>query len=103
MLLALDAERLRPGIEPPECADELIVTHTQALPPLTERLGVRALHRAVAAVAATVVCRADRAAAGMGDRPEARRALRHHHAHRAAALALDADAVARDLGTALAK
>src|SRR5918994_80268 len=38
--------------------------------------------------------------AGVGHGPEARRAVRHHHAHRAAAVALDADAVRADARTA---
>ena len=45
-----------------------------------------------AAVAAARVGRADRAAAGLRDRPEARRAVRDHDAGRPAALALHADA-----------
>ena len=61
-----------------------------------ERGRVGRLHRPVAAVAAAVVGGADRAAAGVRDRPEAGRAVGHHHAHGAPPLALDADAVRAD-------
>ena len=60
-----------------------------------ERRRVRRLHRPVAAVAAAVEGRAERAAAGVRHRPEAGRAVRHHHADVAPELALDADAVGR--------
>ena len=53
------------------------------------------LLRPEAAVAAAVVGRAQRAAPGLGHRPQAGRAVRHHHADVAAPLALDADAVRR--------
>ena len=55
------------------------------------------LHRPEAAVAAAVVGRAECAAAGVRDRPEAGRAVGDHHADVAARLALEADAVRRDL------
>ncbi len=59
---------------------------------------VRRLLRPEAAVAAAVVGRADRAAAGLRHRPEAGRAVRHHDADVAAQLALDADAVGAMFG-----
>src|SRR5947209_18160984 len=62
---------------------------------LRQRHRVRRLHRPVAAVAAAVVARAERAAAGMGDRAKARRAVRDHHADIALQLALDAHAMRR--------
>ena len=62
-----------------------------------QRDRVRRLHRAEAAVAAAVVGRAERAAAGVGDRAEARRAVRDHDADVAAPLALHADARRRDV------
>ncbi len=58
-----------------------------------QRLGVGGLHRPEAAVAAAVERGAQRAAAGLGDRAEARGAVGHHHADVALLLALDADAV----------
>ena len=55
---------------------------------------VRRLHRTEAAIAAAIVRRADRAAAGMRDRAETRDAA-HQHAGGAAQLALDAHTVRR--------
>src|SRR3954469_3024288 len=57
--------------------------------PGTERVAVGRFHRPEAAVAAAVVARAQRATAGVRQGAEARRAVRDHHAHVAAALALD--------------
>src|SRR4051794_20308920 len=64
-----------------------------------QRRRVRCLHRPEAAVAAAVIRRADRAAAGMRHRPETRDAA-YQHAGGAAQLALDADAVRRRVGFA---
>src|SRR5579875_1785534 len=52
---------------------------------------------AEASVAAAAGRRAQRAAAGLGHRPEARRAVRHEHAGPPGALALDAHAVRADV------
>src|SRR5512138_3124005 len=60
------------------------------LPPGAERGGVGGLGWAEAGVAAPLVRGADGAAAGLGDRPQAGRAVGGHHADRAAALALEA-------------
>src|SRR4051794_27741210 len=88
-------------VEGPVHAHEVDLFHPQAREPRVERLRTRGLHRAEAAVAAAVVGRAERAAAGVGDRAQARRAVRDHHADVARALALDADAVRGDRGLAL--
>ena len=48
-----------------------------------------------------MVGRADRAAAGVRDRPQARRAVSDHHANCATQLALDADAVRRRVWLAI--
>ena len=73
-----------------------IARHRAESPPLARQSrSVGRFHRPVAAIAAAPVRRANRAAAGMSYRPETRRAL-HHHADRAALLALDADAVSGD-------
>ena len=82
-----------PGVEGAVDAHEVALARPRARHPRAQRRGVRRLHRPEAAVAAAVVGRAERAAAGVGDRPEARRAVRDHHADVAAPLALDADAV----------
>ena len=62
-----------------------------------QRGRVRRFHRAEAAVAAALVGRAERVAAGVRHRAQAGRAVRDHHADRAAPLALEADAVGRDI------
>ena len=94
--LGLLPERLGVGVEGAEDARAM---SRRAMPSAraraAERSGVRRLHRPEAAVAAAVVGRAERAAAGMGDRAEAGRAVRDHHADIALQLALDADAVMR--------
>src|SRR3954463_6799955 len=61
--------------------------------PRAERARIRRLHRPEAAEAAAVVARAQRAAARVRDRAEARRAVRDGDADVPGALALDAHAV----------
>src|SRR4051812_317658 len=95
------AERLGVGVERPVDAYEVHLLHPETGEPRAERLGAWRLHRAEAPVAPAVVGGAQRAAARMGDRPEARRAVGHHHADVAAALALDAHAVRGDGGPAV--
>src|SRR5262245_49175761 len=94
--LALLPERRGRGVERAVDAHDVALVDAEPAEPAAERARVRRLHRAEAAIAAAVVARAQCAAAGVGDRPEARRAVRDHHADVAAALALDADAVRRD-------
>ncbi len=94
------AERRRAGVEGAVHAHQVDVLGAELAMRALERRGVRRLHRPVAAVAAAVVGGADRAAAGVGDRAQAGRAVRDHHAHGAAALALDADAVRAHAGPA---
>src|SRR4051794_38053408 len=94
--LALLTEGGGRRMERAEDAHDVDVLDAEPLEPASERPGVRRLHRPEAAVAAAVVARAQRAAAGVRDRPEARRAVGHHDAHVAAPLALDADAVRLD-------
>src|SRR4051812_34124006 len=98
MRFARHAERLGPGVERAVDAHEVDLLHPQAGQPRVERLRPRRLHRAEAAVAATVIGGAQRAAAGVGDGAEAGRAVGDHDADVARALALDADAVRRDRG-----
>src|SRR4029079_9127603 len=90
----------RARVEGAEQAHDVALLETQVI---AERAGGRRLHRAEAAEAAAVVARAQRAAARVGDRPEARRPVRDHHADVARALALDAHAVAADRGAARAQ
>ena len=102
MRFALPAERVGVGVEAAEGAQETLFAHSEfAAHPRTERAGVRSFHRTIAAVAAAVVGGADRAAAGVSDRPQAWRAVRDHHADRAAQFALDADAVRRSVRLAV--
>src|SRR3954469_8101222 len=94
--LALGPERRRRRVEGAVDAHDVGLADPQPPEPVAERAGVRRLHRPEAAVAAAVVARAQRSAAGVRDRPEARRPVRDHHADVAAPLALDADAVGLD-------
>src|SRR4249919_3961101 len=79
------------GVEGPEGTGDVGRDDTQGLPLTAQGLGVRRLHGSEAAVAAPQVGGADRAAAGLGDRAEARRAPGHGHARRSPRLALRAD------------
>src|ERR1044072_4147815 len=76
MRLALTAKRRGAGVEGPKHPHEVRVADAVPLQPAAERGGLRVLHRAEAAVAAAVVRRAQRAAARVRDRPEARGAVR---------------------------
>ncbi len=91
-LIARLPERRCVRVERAQRAHDAVVVDAERLPLLRERVDVRALHRAEAAVAAAVVRRADGAAARLRDRAEARGAVGDHHARRAACLALEAHA-----------
>src|SRR4051794_18805611 len=80
-----------------ERAAERRVVDAERLPLPCERTRVRLLLRPEAREAPAAVQRAQRAAAGLRHRPEARNAAADHDAGRARALAVDADAVARDI------
>src|SRR5271167_63812 len=95
MRLALFAERLSVGVEPSEDAHQVAIAHTHFLPPRAECRSVGRFFRPETSVAAARVRRAERAATHLGHRAEARRAMRYHHADRAALFALHADAVWR--------
>src|SRR5512132_1731582 len=101
MGLALLTEGLGGRVISPERSEEVAVGGAEALHPPGEGSRVRALHRTEAAVAATVVGRADRATPRVRHRAKARRPVGHHHTDVAAPLALDANAVGRDRGTPL--
>src|SRR5579875_1888844 len=100
MRLRLLPERLRARGERPERADQVALTRAQLAPPRGQRRGVRRLGRPEAPVAAPGERRAQRAAAGLGHRAQARRAVRDHHAGDPGPLALDAHAVPADPGLA---
>src|SRR5687767_10478544 len=100
MRLARLAEVAGAGVERAVDADEIARIGTELRHARALRRRVGRLLRPEAAVAAAVVRRADGAAAGVRDGPEARRAVRHHDADSAAALALDANAVRADARTA---
>src|SRR5262245_35746199 len=78
--LALLPEGRGRGMERAIDAHDVALLHAEPAEPAAERARVRRLHRPEAAVAAAVVARAQRAAARVRDRPEARRAVRDHHA-----------------------
>src|SRR6476646_8014168 len=88
--LALGAERRGAGIERAVQPYDVLLGHAVAGHPRPECGGVGLLHRSEAAIAAAVVARAQRPAAGVRDGAHARRAVGDHHAHVAAALALHA-------------
>src|SRR4051812_13497635 len=90
MDVCLLPEWLRGGGERPERADQALFVYAQLEPSSGERAGVGRFHGAEAAIAAAVERRAQGAAAGLGDRAEARRAVRDHDAGQPGALALDA-------------
>src|SRR5262245_7663374 len=95
MAFRLLTERLTVGIEGAIETMDIAIACTELSELLRQCCGVRRLHRAVAAVAAAVVARTERTTTGMGDRPEAGRAVRDHDADITPELALDADAVRR--------
>src|SRR5512143_2836123 len=83
-----------PGVVGAEGANEVGPGRAEVLlPPAAEGRGVRRLRGAEAAVAAALVRGADRPAAGLGDGPEAGRAVGGHDADRGPALALEAHRV----------
>src|SRR5512133_1612441 len=99
--LALGPERRRAGVERAIQAHDVALGQVVTGQPAPERARIGLLHRPETAVAAAVVARAQRTAAGVRHRAQARRAVSDHHADVAAALALDAHAVTGDLGPAL--
>src|SRR5262249_39551579 len=101
MRFALLAECRGPCVEGTVDLYQVQFPNAQAAEPLAQRNRVRRLLRPVATVTAAIVCRAKRAAAGVSDRAETRRAVRDHHAHVSAQLAFEADAVRRRVRLAL--
>src|SRR3972149_10451 len=97
MGFALSPEGVGVSVETAEGTHEIALLHIEMPPPLAQRCGVGRLLRPKATVAASAVSRADGAAAGVGDRAQARDATRDHHADGAAELALHAYAVARSV------
>src|SRR6516162_8427500 len=104
MCLALFTKGCGAGVEATERAHNIRFAHPEwAAEPLGKRCGVRRFLRAVAAVAATVVSGANRAATGVGDRSKAWRSMRYHHANGPAPLAFHAYAVRRNVRSAIAQ
>src|SRR4051794_9781567 len=95
MAVSLLAERLRPGINPPEGPRDGRLQYPHLGPLARQRSGVGSLFGAEAAEAAALIKRAERAAAGVRHRAEAGRAAGHHHTDGAARFALDTYAVRR--------
>src|SRR5579862_4440830 len=96
MPIALLAEGPRVRVEASVDALQGMLLHAELAEATAQRRGIRCLHGAEASVAAAVIGWTERAAAGMGHRPHAGGAVRHHHADIAPELALDADAVMRN-------
>jgi hypothetical protein len=104
MGLALFAKRLGAGVKAAERAHDIRFAHTERVAePCGKRCGVRRFLRSVAAVAATVISRANRAATGMRDRSKAWRPVRYYHANGPAQLAFDAHAVRPNVRSAIAQ
>src|SRR6516165_3899136 len=104
MGLALFAKRCGPGVKATKRPHNIRFAHTErAAEPSGKRCGVRCFLWAVAAVTATVVSRANRAAAGVRDRSKAWRSMGYHHANCPAQLAFDAHAVRRNVRSAIAQ
>src|SRR5262245_3861363 len=80
-----------------EGAEQALVVRAERSPLCGERVRVRLLLRAEARETAAAVERAERPAAGLRHWAEAGDAARDHHAGRPCPLALDADAVPRDV------
>src|SRR5208337_535441 len=95
MRFALSAERLSVGVEPSEGQHQITLAHSQLTPPRAERCCVRRFFWPEASVTTARVGGTEGAAAYLGHRTEAGRALRDHYANRAALLALSANAVRR--------
>src|ERR1022692_4733214 len=91
MRFAFFAERLSVGVEPAEGPHQISFAHTEPAPPGAQRRGVRRFLRPKASITSAGVGRAQSAAANLGHRAEAGRALRDHHADRAALFALHAE------------
>ena len=104
MLLAFFAERLLPGVEVAERAQQVRLGNMQLVAhPMSERAGVGRFLRAEASVATALIRRTKRAASAVRDRAETRRSVRHHHTNDAAAFALHADAMGRSVRRAPAE
>src|SRR5215467_1636693 len=97
LLVCGRAEWLGRGVKSAERTSQGWATRAEVLPDLGHRRGVRRFHRAEAAVAAAIDARAERAAASLRHWPQARRAVRHHHADPPGAFALDAHGVPADI------
>src|SRR5436190_1425480 len=102
MALALLAELRRVRVIEAVHPHDVALLDAKVAQMAAEGRHVRRLHRPVAAVTAAVVGRAECPAAGVSHGPEARRAVRDHHADVAAPLALHADTLARDARPPLA-
>src|SRR6516162_3981245 len=97
MGLTLPSKRFGVSIETAESANQVRFADAEANPEGGQRGGVRRLHGTEASVAATVVRGTEGATTGVGHRPQAGRAARHHHTHGPTPLALNADAVRRSV------
>src|SRR5665811_1042462 len=88
----LAAERLGAGVEGAEDSEHLGLVHAENAEAVRQRVRVRGVLRAEAAVATSRECRAQSAASGQCDRPETRRTVSDRDAERPATFALDAHA-----------
>src|SRR5665811_269415 len=92
----LAAERLGAGVEGAEDPEHLGLVHAENAEAVRQRVRVRGVLRAEAAVATSRECRAEGATSGQRDRPETGRPVSDRDAERSATLALDTHAVCRN-------
>ena len=91
------------GVESAINAFERLVVHPELLQPTAERGRIRRFLRTETAIAAAIIGRAKRAAAGMGDGTKAWRAMGDHNAGVALKFALYANAMRRRRGASTDK
>ena len=89
----LAAERLGAGVEGAEDPEHLGLVHAENAEAVRQRVRVRGVLRAEAAVAASRECRAQGTASGQRDRPQTGRPVSDRDAERPATLALNTHAV----------
>src|SRR5664279_968547 len=93
MAVGFLAELVGVGVEGTVDALQFALAHADGGKLATQGRRIRRFHRTEAAIAAAIVARAERAAAGVGDRAKTRRAVGDHDADVALQFALNADAV----------
>src|ERR1022692_1208173 len=98
MRFALPAQGFGIGVETAVGPHQVPLADAQSTPPRTERRGVGGFLGPKASVTSACVSRTQRPASRLCHRPHAGGSTRHHHAHRAALLALDTYGMRRRVG-----